>query len=110
MKPKGKLSYSPTQKIVNELRAHKRFYDKFVTLDRAGRVKKVNAKDVTARAMTLDNLRSNDHHVVALAIVGNVNVLVSRDKHLQHDFKNVIGGSIYQKATHQHLLEADLCR
>jgi len=55
------------------------------------------------------NFKSNDLHIIALAILGNVKVLVSKDRALHSDFKNIIGGRIYQYKDHARLLTANLC-
>jgi len=54
-------------------------------------------------------LKSNDIHIIAIAIVGKAEVLVSEDRALHADFKRIIGGSIYQNKTHKHLLTSNLC-
>ena len=105
---RGKLAYSPTKKFQDEVRKH-RFRNKLVELQRAGLLKEVPAARVTEVKNKLPKLRSNDPHVVALAIAARVTVLVSRDQDLHEDFKTLAGGKVYQKATHRHLLKPDMC-
>lgn len=87
---RGKLAYSPTAKFRAEVGRH-RFRRKLVELRRAGL------------------LKSDDPHIVALAVAGRVSVLVSRDQALHEDFKRVTGGKVYQTAMHRRLLTPDLC-
>lgn len=58
---------------------------------------------------TLGKIKSNDPHLLALAIASRVRVLVSRDTNLGEDFKRLTSGSIYKNASHQRLLTRDLC-
>ena len=66
---------------------------------------------------------SDDPHIIALAMVANVKVLVvervyddprrpegrGRDSDLQEDFKNIVGGRVYQTKRHSRLLRKDTC-
>lgn len=74
----------------------------------------VAAHDAAVKAAGL--CRSNDTHVLALALVSAARVLYSRDTNLQADFRNprIINaprGSIYSSYRHDHLLQhAPECR
>lgn len=107
-KRKGKLAYSPTPKFKKEVGKH-RFERKLKEMRRAGILKEVPAAEVQEAERGLRKLKSNDPHIVALAIAGNVSVLVSRDKDLHDDFKTLTGGKVYQNKSHRHLLTPDLC-
>ncbi len=109
VKPKGKLVYSPEKTITKEVYTHQRFHRKFRALRQQGRVKMISLCLVEKEATSLSNLKSDDPHILALAIAGHVRVLVSKDKNLQQDFKRLTRGKIYQKASHEHLLIRDLC-
>ena len=83
-------------------------------LQRMGKFKLVSAEAVQAKAEALEQtgeLRSDDPHIIALAIIANVTVLVSNDRALHADFKNpkLVGGRVYQTKTHRHLLRGDTC-
>ena len=99
-----------------------------VQLERMGIFKLVPAEDVQAKAAALERagkLRSDDPHVIALAMIANVKVLVVQrllntpsrgrrrargaDPALQEDFKNLVGGSVYQTKSHSRLLRKDMC-
>ena len=55
-------------------------------------------------------LRSNDTHIIVAALAGKVKLLVSDDKKLGTDFKQLIDkGSIYKNKGHSHLLERYTC-
>ena len=66
-----------------------------VELQRAGRLtrKSDSAVDSMARELELreesgSKIKSNDHHVIALAVVSGARLLYSNDKELQADFGN----------------------
>ena len=107
----GKIVYSPAEKIKREwlkggMKNHMR------TLNQAGKLKLVAAEDVQAKANVLNQtgaLKSNDAHIVALAMIAKVNVLVSADKALHADFMNIVGGEVYVTKSHSHLLRRDTC-
>ena len=80
--------------------------------DRAGLLKIVKIGDVVKREKKLiesKSLLSNDSHIIALALVAEVKLLVSADKDLHHDFKEIVGGKVYQNKRHKHLLRRDTC-
>lgn len=65
-------------------------------------------------ALNLKTLKSDDPHVIALAIVSGARILYSRDKNLHDDFKNPVclpgaKGKIYQNQTHEHVLDETVC-
>ena len=107
----GKIVYSPTEKIKGEwlrggMKNHMR------TLNQAGKLKLVPAEDVQAKANVLGQtraLKSNDAHIIALALIARVKVLVSNDKTLHTDFRNIVGGEVYMTKDHSHLLRRDTC-
>ena len=99
----GKLAFSPVGKFLRERPPG------LVTLQQAGRVRLIPAAEVRDRLASLKNLRSNDAHVVALALTAGIHVLVTRDRELEADFKHVVRGKIYKTKNHRHLLRRDLC-
>lgn len=105
---RGKLAYSPTDKFQAEIRKHP-FKTKLVELRRAGLLREVPVAEVKEAESGLPPLKSDDPHVVALAVAGKVSVLVSRDQDLHADFKKLAGGKVYQTAAHKRLLKPDLC-
>ena len=105
---RGKLAYSPTEKFNDEVKKHP-FKTKLFELRRAGLLKVVPAAEVKEAEDALPPLKSDDAHIVALAVAGKVSVLVSRDKNLHADFKNLARGKVYQTAKHKRLLKPDLC-
>lgn len=104
----GKLVYSPTDKFKWEIRC-KGMAEDLEYYRGIGKVKYVEKERVEEEQRKLMGLRSDDEHIIALAIVAKVSLLVSSDKNLHEDFKNLCGGSIYQNRSHQHLLTPDLC-
>jgi hypothetical protein len=84
-----------------------------VTLDRAGRLKSADADSLSqehARLRAGGMCRSNDHHVLALAIVSGARTLATFDNALTQDFRNAAiingpRGSVYRDPdVHTHLL------
>lgn len=81
-------------------------------LDQAGRVRVLPHDQVeqeTKRLQEEELCRSDDPHVLAVARVGKVRLLCSRDEALTKDFKNPAfidrpRGSVYRNAKHAHLL------
>ena len=108
LKKGGKIAYSPTQ----ELEGHGGMKDWFKARRRTPMVKyipKNKVEQAMKKLLQSSNLRSNDHHIIALAQVSGVKLLVSGDKALHADFKELIKGKIYQTKKHQNLLKPDLC-
>ena len=148
----GKIVYSPTQKFRNEWEAgggyelmrgllqdqssnpsstiEMDWEQAVMELQRMGKFKLVPAEDVQAKADALEQtrvLRSDDPHIIALAIIANVKILVVQrfsdtpiggrarprgaDPALQADFKdrNLVGGKVYITKSHSRLLRKDTC-
>lgn len=107
----GKIVYSNTDKIRKEwLKGGMSGSMKVLT--QAGKLKLVSARDVQKKSDALQQtgkLRSRDSHIIALAKIANVDVLVSADKKLQADFRNIVGGEVYMTKSHSHLLRRDTC-
>ena len=109
----GKIIYANTEKFEDEWEkggmSHLR--DQMM---RAGQLKLVS-EGVQEKADELEGeIASNDEHIVALAIIARVKVLISYregDGNLFADFKNreLVGGRVYTRKTHTHLLKKDTC-
>lgn len=57
-----------------------------------------------------DEIKSDDPHIIALALIAGVKVLVSKDNKLIADFKgHVSRGKVYKTKSHRHLLTKDTC-
>ena len=85
--------------------------DQFKAYRAKNRVKLIS-EDEVQKAMgkiQASDLKSDDPHIIALAQVSGVKLLVSGDKALHADFKEIIKGKIYQTKKHQNLLKPDLC-
>ena len=83
-----------------------------VELKRAGRLRQVPITDTVLPATGL-LLKSNDQHVIMLALAAGSRLLVSLDKPLHADFTNPKllspRGKVYQNASHSALLRPDTC-
>jgi predicted nucleic acid-binding protein len=84
-----------------------------VSLDRAGRLRSADEGDLRLQEGHFkadDRCRSNDTHVLALAVVSGARTLATFDRALSDDFKdqtiiNHPGGKVYRDpAAHSHLL------
>ena len=105
----GKIAYSPTITMERELRKSPKMKARILEYRQAGKLKLIDKKEVDVTARELKNLRSNDSHIVALAMCGNVKVLVSADNALRQDFIKIAHGKIYQYKEQKHLLGKDTC-
>ena len=115
----GKIAYSNTQKFKKEWEkgGMRRLRDELM---QAGKLKLVS-QDVEEKENELKGkLKSDDGHIIALALVAGVKVLVSYyeldtrrkgDKAIFKDFTNsdLVGGKLYLRKTHEHLLTKDTC-
>ena len=83
-------------------------------LMRAGQLKLVS-EGVQEKANELKGeIRSDDEHIIALALIGGVKVLLSRregDRDLIINFKNreFVHGKVYTTKKHGNLLKKDTC-
>ena len=81
-------------------------------LDRSKKLKSVSNECVLEKQKELEGkIKSNDSHIIALAIVAKAERLVSSDRDLCTDFKNpnLVGGKVYQNRSHAHLLRRYRC-
>lgn len=65
---------------------------------RAGRAREIDGASVDARSKTLGSIKSDDPHIIALALVGGARLLCSKDAALIRDFTNtrlVPAGNVY---------------
>ena len=103
----GKIAYSNVKKIKDEWAKANSLV---IELNRAGKFKMVPAQDVQEKLDELKGqIKSNDPHIIALALAAEVEVLISGDKTLHEDFKNLVGGKVYQTKSHSRLLRKDTC-
>ncbi len=130
---KGKIAYSNTNKFDREWEDGG-MKDQMKELSRAGQLKRFCAKEVEKKENELANeqkeeIKSDDLHIIALAMIANVKVLIVQnlsdipkeeenkkkrdsrgaDPKLQADFKNLVGGKVYMTKSHSHLLKKDTC-
>lgn len=105
----GKIAYSPVAKIKDELEKYPTMRDRFEEYSRKGKLKYFCPEDVEQEKAKLPQLRSDDPYILALAQVSGASLLVSADKKLHTDFKQIVGGKVYQTKKHTHLLKKDLC-
>ena len=107
----GKIVYSDTDKFRREWErggGHTLMRE----LQRRDKFRLVKIQDVQEKENELrDQIKSNDPHIIALAIVADVKVLISSDQTLHQDFKNrnLVGGKVYQNKRHARLLKKDTC-
>ena len=109
----GKIAYSNTKKFEQEWERGG-VIGLIRLLRQSGQLKEIPSQAVEAKEDELnrtDTIRSDDRHIIALAIIANVKVLVSNDRRLHEDFKNrnLVGGRVYQTKSHSRLLRKDTC-
>ena len=105
----GKIIYSPVGKMKDELEKSPRMRSRFKEYRSAGKLKTFPIEAVEHKKKRLPRLRSNDPDIIALAQISGCGLLVSTDRNLHADFKQIVGGNIYQTQQHKHLLKKDLC-
>lgn len=109
----GKIVYANTKKFEDEWErgGMNHLRDQMM---RAGQLKLVS-EGVQEKADELEGrIASNDAHIIALALIARVKVLVSYregDGDLFTDFKNrqLVGGRVYTRKSHEHMLTKDTC-
>lgn len=92
----------------------KSFLPTLTELDRAGRVHRVKDELVEKKLAAIDKTcKSNDPHIVALALAARCNLVFTHDELLHVDLKGHAATgepiSIYQTAGHTHLLKECVC-
>ncbi len=109
----GKLVYADTPKFEEEWGRGGMIHIRD-QLMRAGQLKLVS-EGVQEKANELkDRIRSDDEHIIALALIAGVKVLLSRregDRDLITDFKSrdLVQGKVYTRKAHRDLLTKDTC-
>ena len=109
----GKIVYANTEKFEEEWEkgGMNHLRDQMI---RAGQLKLVS-EGVQEKAGELkDEIKSDDAHIIALALIARVTVLISYregDSDLFTDFKSheLVGGKVYTRKSHTHLLTKDTC-
>lgn len=109
----GKLVYSNHPQIEREM-SHK-MKERLVVYRQKGQAKFYSASDVKREENELSGLKSDDSHIIALAIVAQARLLASHDTDLHTDYKNIprekmpVRGKVYQNKRHARLLTRDTC-
>ena len=108
----GKMVYSPTSKMKAELNKSmpemRKRIDYYI---QEGIAIEIDKNRVEKEKEKLTDLKSDDPHIIALAIVSGAKLLVSSDRKLHKDFKgSKVKGSVYQKKGQIHLLSNAKCK
>lgn len=96
-------------KLTKEYRKLIQVWRVIVQLDRAGRMRLISSEDIDKCLETIqDKCRSNDPHIIALALASKVRLLCSHDQRLHEDFTNPKllkpKGNVYQNTSHTGLI------
>jgi predicted nucleic acid-binding protein len=81
-----------------------------ISLDQVGRLRREKdsrVHDETLAVKEMKVCRSNDEHIIALARVGEVHPLCTKDDNLAQDFLDsalIEKGNVYNRASHKHLI------
>ena len=119
----GKIAYSTSKRFEAEWKQGPIDYQ---GLYQAGKLKLIKEGVKEKEKELKGNIKSDDEHIIALALIAQVKVLVVQrltdtpskgkrriprgaDPDLQQDFKNLVGGNIYLSKGHSHLLTKNLC-
>ena len=106
----GKIAWSPTGKMKRELDRSPRMKKRFKEYRRDAKLKLSPPREVERERKRLPKLHSDDPDIIALARITGVNLLVSGDKDLHTDFKQLYGQrKIYQTRNHIGLLRNNRC-
>ncbi|MXV78619.1 hypothetical protein F4001_09715 [Candidatus Poribacteria bacterium] len=109
----GKIAYAITEKFEAEWEKggmnHMRDQ-----LMRSGQLKLVSEGVENLTNELIDRIKSDDPHIIALALIAGIKVLISYrqgDSDLFADFKSsdLVNGKVYTRKTHAHLLTKDTC-
>lgn len=86
----GILAVSSSGQYFEELRKNRPIMDLIRRYDQGGQLRKISADQlsVTDDQIAQKNLRSNDSHILSLALASDAKVLCSKDDDLRKDFKN----------------------
>ena len=109
IKKSGKIVYSQTTELEKELNKCPKMKEYFEVQRKVNKLNSVNKEKVEKKEKSLKNLSSDDPHIIALALVSGTRLLVSGDKNLHKDFKNIVQGNVYQNKKHKRLLKQDIC-
>lgn len=109
----GKLVFGLGGKFGKELGALPHAKRRVRELSRAGRAIQISGEKLASEERAIEKLticKSNDAHVLALALASGTRVLCTDDQDLETDFKNpdIVSsprGKIYKNASHRHLLK-----
>ncbi len=108
----GNIVYSPTETLEKELNKSLKMVNYFKFLSGSGQLTRIPKKKVEDTEISLKKekeLKSNDAHIIALALVSGAKLLVSGDEDLHTDFKKIVKGKIYQNKNHKKLLTKNTC-
>lgn len=115
----GRIVYSNSEKYKTEWR--KGGMENWVKeRSRAGQYRLISDGVEEKEKELKGKIQSDDEHIIALALIANIKVLISYseytnrqkgDSDLMRDFrdKRLVGGKVYTRKEHKHLLKSGLC-
>jgi rRNA-processing protein FCF1 len=112
----GGQLYAELRRSSFEREKKERFFGFLTELSRAGRLHKFIGPEIYEKTEEVKRtgIRSNDPHIIALAMISKCNVVFAQDTELEKDLKNrpLVGHkvSIYKNETHARLLTTCRCR
>ena len=116
---KGRIVYSNSEKYYKEWK-NGGMENWAKERSRAGQYRLITGGVEEKEKELKGKIRSDDEHIIALALIANVKVLISYseytnrqkgDSDLMRDFKDneLVGGKVYTRKEHKHLLKSGLC-
>ena len=106
---------APMRKLTEEFSSRK-LGRALADYQRRGKIRRVGLSEVARKYSDIKvKIRSNDRHILALALASGARLLYTADKKLARDFKNpeIIGnppGEVYASAADQGRLRPDICK
>ena len=101
--------YSLTKKLKRELKKSTRMESNFREWERTGKAHIVDKQKVINEQARVKKdlsivLKSDDEHIIALALASEVRLLVSGDEKLKEDFNYIVNGDTYMNKEDVDLL------
>ena len=116
---RGKLKLVLSQRLLSEYGRSYKVLQLLKVYDKNGFMKLLSIREHNQAEIKLEKLinrrkvifKSNDFSTLALALVTETKLLVTKDKKLEKDLKNsqIIGGKIYKDKDHKRLLDENRC-
>ena len=118
MAPKDKAHKAAIRDMERLIREYRRSPNMLALLEQyahMGKAHRVKLSEVAKRHLETAQARSNDRHILALALASGARLLYTGDKRLARDFEDsrIIenpAGEVYSSSEHRDRLRPDICK